>query len=47
MIKGFKINNKDKRLDMYADDTNIFLDGSEASLSKVLQILDAFLNYQD
>lgn len=41
-INGFKINNKEKRLDMYADDTNIFLDGSEASLSKVLQILDSF-----
>ena len=35
-IKGIFINNKEFTLSQYADDTQIFLDGSEMSLRKTL-----------
>ena len=41
-IKGVVINNKEYTLSQYADDTQIFLDGSEKSLRIALLILDKF-----
>ena len=41
-IKGININNILYNLSQYADDTHIFLDGSEASLRATLEILDKF-----
>ena len=41
-IKGININNILYNLSQYADDTQIFLDGSEASLRATLDILDKF-----
>ena len=41
-IKGIIINNKEFTLSQYADDTQIFLDGSEMSLRKTLEKLNSF-----
>ena len=41
-IKGMNINNTLYNLSQYADDTQIFLDSSEASLRATLEILDKF-----
>ena len=41
-IKGIEINGKEHRLSQYADDTQIFLDGTEESLSRTLTILTSF-----
>ena len=35
-ISGIKINEKELRLSQYADDTQIFLDGTEKSLKETL-----------
>ena len=39
LIKGIILGNKDFKLSQYADDTQIFLDGSEISLKKTLDKL--------
>ena len=41
-LKGININNREFLLSQYADDTQIFLDGSEKSLREALLILDTF-----
>ena len=41
-ITGIKINNKESKLSQYADDTEIFLDGTEISLKETLRTLDIF-----
>ena len=41
-IKGIIINNKEFTLSQYADDTQIFLAGSETSLRKTLEKLNSF-----
>ena len=41
-IKGIKINTKEFKLSQYADDTQIFLDGTEDSLNEALLILNKF-----
>ena len=41
-IKGIRINNNIYTLSQYADDTQIFLDGSERSLRSTLRILHKF-----
>ena len=41
-IKGIIINNKEYKLSQYADDTQIFLDGTEISLRKILEKLNTF-----
>ena len=41
-VKGININNKSFLLSQYADDTQIFLDGSESSLRSTLHILQIF-----
>ena len=41
-IKGIIINNKEYKLSQYADDTQIFLDGTEISLRKTLEKLHTF-----
>ena len=41
-ISGIKINEKEFRLSQYADDTQIFLDGTEKSLKETLNILKTF-----
>ena len=41
-VKGININNILFKLSQYADDTQIFLDGTESSLRATLQILDKF-----
>ena len=41
-IKGININNREFLLSQYADDTQVFLDGSEKSLSEALLNLDLF-----
>ena len=41
-VKGIVINNKEFKLSQYADDTQMFLDGSESSLKHALIILQKF-----
>ena len=41
-VKGININNKYFLPSQYADDTQIFLDGSESSLRSTLHILQIF-----
>ena len=41
-VKGFEINNKEFMLSQYADDTQMFLDGTEPSLKNALVILRKF-----
>ena len=41
-ITGIKINNKEFKLSQYADDTQIFLDGTEISLKETLRTLNIF-----
>ena len=41
-VGGFKIGNWEHKLDMYADDMTAYLDGSENSLQKIINILDKF-----
>ena len=41
-IKGININNREFLLSQYADDTQVFLDGSEKSLSEALLNFDLF-----
>ena len=43
-IQGININNKNFKLSQYADDTQIFLDGSEVSLRETLNTLNQFYN---
>ena len=43
-MQGIKINNKEFKLSQYADDTQIFLDGSENSLHQLMLILRKFYN---
>ena len=42
LIKGIIIENKEFKLSQYADDTQIFLNGSEISLKKTLDKLQLF-----
>ena len=42
LVKGIKINNKKFKLSPYADNTQIFLDGSDLSLKRTLVILNKF-----
>ena len=42
IITGININGKEFRLSQYADDTQIFLDGTEQSLKETLNILKKF-----
>ena len=44
-IKGIKINNKEIKISQYADDTGLFLDGSQKSLKNALSLLDQFAKY--
>lgn len=41
-VKGISINMKEFLLSQYADDTQIFLDGTEKSLQETLRVLDNF-----
>ena len=41
-IKCININGNDFLLSQYADDTQIFLDGTEQSLREALRVLDRF-----
>ena len=41
-IKGIKLKDRETLLSLFADDTTLFLDGSEASLKNAFQVLDAF-----
>lgn len=41
-LKGINIFGKEFRISQYADDTSVFLDGSESSLREVLDLLDYF-----
>ena len=43
-LQGIKINNKEFKLCQYADDTQVFLDGSEKSLHHLMSILKRFYN---
>ena len=43
-VKGIKINGKEYKLSQYADDTQLFLDGSELSLHSALSILNKLYN---
>ena len=44
-VKGIKINGKEYKLSQYADDTQLFLDGSKLSLHSALSILKKILLY--
>ena len=39
-IKGINIKNSEHKISQYADDTSIFLDGSEKSLNELLKELE-------
>ena len=39
IITGIKINGKEFRLSQYADDTQLFLDGTDQSLKETLNVL--------
>ena len=41
-VKGFKLGNFHHKIDIYADDLTAYLDGSEASLRRIINILDTF-----
>ena len=41
-VKGFKLGNFVQKLDFYADDLTAYLDGSEASLNRIVGILEDF-----
>ena len=41
-MQGIKINDKEFKLSQYADDTQVFLDGSENSLRQLMLILKKF-----
>ena len=41
-IKGIKLKDYETLLSLFADDTTLFLDGSEESLKNAFQVLDAF-----
>ena len=41
-IKGIVLNDKEYKLSQYADDTQVFLDGTEISLRNTLETLNAF-----
>ena len=41
-LRGIVINNKEFKLCQYADDTQLFLDGSEKSLHQLMYILKKF-----
>ena len=41
-INGIVINKNEFTLSQYADDTQVFLDGTEISLRKTLQTLQSF-----
>ena len=43
-LKGIIINGKEFRLSQYADDTQMFLDGTEKSLKETLSILNLYYN---
>ena len=43
-LQGININNKEFKLCQYADDTQVFLDGSEKSLHHLMSILKRFYN---
>ena len=45
LIKGILIQNKEYKLSQYADDTQIFLDGSDLSLRKTLAKLKSFHSF--
>ena len=42
MIKGIKIGQEEIKISQFADDTTIFMDGSESSLQQILNILEVF-----
>ena len=42
IITGIKINGKEFRLSQYADDTQLFLDGTEQSLKETPNVLKIF-----
>ena len=44
-IKGYKIKGLDITISQYADDTSLFLDGSERSLKHCLDALQKFARY--
>ena len=44
-IKGIKFNNKEIKIIQFADDTSIFLDGSECSLQTTLNIIETYGSY--
>ena len=41
-IKGLRIDGLEIKLGQYADDTQIFLDGSEEALDLILKVLEEF-----
>ena len=43
-IKGIHINQTEHKISQYADDTSVFLDGSEKSLNEMLKELEDFAN---
>ena len=43
-VKGFKLGNYEQKIDIYADDLTAYLDGSEAGLRAMIDILNNFHN---
>ena len=42
MVKGIKMGQEEFKISQFADDTTIFMDGSESSFQQILNILEVF-----
>ena len=42
MVKGIKIGQEEFKISQFADDTTIFMDGSESSFQQILNIFEVF-----
>ena len=45
LVKGIKLGKEEVKIIQFADDTTIFLDGTEGSLKKTLNIIETFGTY--
>ena len=45
LVKGIKLGKEEVKIIQFADDTTIFLDGTEGSLQKTLNIIETFGTY--
>ncbi|GFS14159.1 reverse transcriptase-like protein [Elysia marginata] len=44
-VRGYKVNEMEFKISQYADDTTLFLDGSEESFTQCIDLLDEYKSY--